>query len=253
MLQAIIIEDEKPAQDELIRNLCSLEPAVDIKAIISTVKEGIRYLSTDPQADIIFSDIQLTDGLSFEIFNASRVKVPVIFVTGFDEFILNAFEYNGIDYLLKPVDRNELAKALLKYRMLEKHFSGNNEAIENLSYPFISRKKSRILVRKGIENISLRLDEVVLIYTESKIVYVLDKCGKKYLCDKNLGDLETELDNNLFFRANRQYIVNIEYIKSYKSYERVKLQVDLSIEHPNHSIIISQETAPVFRKWITEN
>jgi|SRR5947209_14021555 DNA-binding LytR/AlgR family response regulator len=252
-MQAIIIEDEKAVQDQLRNILAEVEPTLAVKATISSIAEGLKYFAGNPEADIIFSDIQLTDGLSFEIFHKFKLKIPVVFITGFDTFLMNAFEHNGIDYLLKPVDSKDVSKALLKYRSLERHFLNNNDALEKLSDSIINRKKTRIVVHKGIENISLRLDEVVLFYTESKIVYVLDKCGKKYLCDKNLTDLETELDKNMFFRANRQYIINIEYIKSYKSYERVKLLIDLSIDNLNHSIIISQETAPFFRKWITEN
>jgi DNA-binding LytR/AlgR family response regulator len=107
-------------------------------------------------------------------------------------------------------------------------------------------------VKKGLESISLRLEDVVLFFTENKIVYVVDQWGKKYLIDRNLGELEEDLDNSIFFRANRQYIVNINYIKGYKPYEKVKLQIDLVPTELNYSIIISQETAPAFRKWMYE-
>ena len=253
-MKAIIIEDEKLVQDQLKNALHAIDPSIEINKVISSVKDGVEILSVNQEADVIFSDIQLSDGLSFEIFSATKLKIPVIFITGFDSFLTNAFEYNGIDYLLKPIDKSDLQKALFKYKTLESHFREHNAlAVEKLSESFSGKRKNRIVVHKGIENVSLKLEDIVLFYTESKIVYVLDKCGKKYLCDKNLTDLETELDKNMFFRANRQYIVNIEYIKSYKSYERVKLLVDLSIDNINHSIIISQETAPVFRKWIMEN
>ena len=124
--------------------------------------------------------------------------------------------------------------------------------MDNLLTQFNSKKKTRLLVRKGLENISLRLDEIALFYTENKIVYVVDQSGKKYLADKNLTDLEDELDENTFFRANRQYIVNINFVKGFKAYEKVKLLVDLNVPETNHCIIISQETAPAFRKWMYE-
>ena len=253
-MKAIIIEDEKMVQDQLRNALHAIDPSIEINSVISSVKDGVEILSDNQEADIIFSDIQLSDGLSFEIFSATKLKIPVIFITGFDSFLTNAFEYNGIDYLLKPIDKSDLQKALIKYKTLELHFKEHNTlAVEKLSESFSGKRKNRIVVHKGIENVSLKLEDIVLFYTESKIVYVLDKCGKKFLYDKNLTDLENELDKNMFFRANRQYLVNIEYIKSYKSYERVKLLVDLSIDNLNHCIIISQETAPVFRKWIMEN
>ena len=164
---------------------------------------------------------------------------------------MNAFEYNGIDYLLKPVSETELQKAIIKYRKLEKHFS-NQPSLNNLVQYVNTRKKTRLIVKKGLENISLRLEDIILFFTENKIVYVVDKWSKKYLVDRNLGELEEDLDDNIFFRANRQYIININYIKGFKSYEKVKLQVDLIIPELNYCIIISQETAPAFRKWMHE-
>lgn len=252
MLNTVIIEDERPARENLIQTLSRVAPEIKVIATISTVKEGIAYLNSSCNADFIFSDVQLPDGLSFGIFRNARVQVPVIFITGFDQFMMNAFEYNGIDYLLKPVDEKELEKALLKYKMLQNHFISKSAELGRLIHYMDGRKKTRLIVRKGMENIALQLDNVVLFYTENKVVYVIDKNGRKYLADKNLGELELELDENRFFRANRQYIINIDYIKGFKSFEKVKLQVDLAVSEINHSIIVSQETAPAFRKWVYE-
>lgn len=250
MLNTIIIEDEKLARQGLESALMSIDDSVNVIAQLSSVKESIEYFSNAPNADLIFCDVQLEDGLSFEIFTKVEIKTPVIFVTGYDQFVMNAFEYNGIDYLLKPVCEDELRKALTKYRRLEKHFT-NQPSINSL-VQYVARKKTRLIVKKGLESISLRLEDVVLFYTENKIVYVVDKWSKKYIVDKNLGELEEELDQAVFFRANRQYIININYIKGFKSYEKVKLQLDLVNPELNYSIIISQETAPAFRKWMQE-
>ncbi len=251
MLNTVIIEDEKSARQNLINALLSIDANINIIAQLSSVKESIDYFSRSPQADLIFCDVQLEDGLSFEIFSKIEIRTPVIFITGYDQFVMNAFEYNGIDYLLKPVSEDELQKAIIKYRKLEKHFS-NQPSLNNLVQYVSSRKKTRLIVKKGMENISLRLEDIVLFFTENKIVYVVDQWGKKYLVDRNLGELEEDLDNTIFFRANRQYIVNINYIKGFKPYEKVKLQVDLVLPDLNYSIIISQETAPAFRKWMHE-
>jgi len=251
MLNTVIIEDEKSARQNLINALLSIDANINIIAQLSSVKESIDYFSMSPQADLIFCDVQLEDGLSFEIFSKIEIRTPVIFITGYDQFVMNAFEYNGIDYLLKPVSEDELQKAIIKYRKLEKHFS-NQPSLNNLVQYVSSRKKTRLIVKKGMENISLRLEDIVLFFTENKIVYVVDQWGKKYLVDRNLGELEEDLDDTIFFRANRQYIVNINYIKGFKPYEKVKLQVDLVLPDLNYSIIISQETAPAFRKWMHE-
>lgn len=113
-------------------------------------------------------------------------------------------------------------------------------------------KKSRLIVQKGIENIALKVEDIAFVYTENKMFYVIDSSGKKYLCNQNLSELEEQLDERLFFRANRQHIININYIRGFKSVKRVKLQVELRLLASTHSVIVSQETAPLFKKWIYE-
>jgi DNA-binding LytR/AlgR family response regulator len=248
MIKTILIEDERIIAEEFKRILKRSSTDTELIGSFATVKESIEWLSTNEAPDLIFSDVQLSDGLSFDIFNTVHVKSPVVFITGYDQFILNAFEQNGIGYLLKPVDERDLEKALAKYRTLEKHFSSYHSFLNG----FRHKTRSRLIVRKGIENIALRTEDVVLIYTEEKLVFVVSKEGRKYLVDKKLAELEDELDSTIFFRANRQCIVNIGYIKSYKTYEKVKLQVDLSLPDLNRPIVVSQEMAPLFRKWISE-
>ena len=248
MIKTILIEDERLIAEEFKAILRRASAETEIVGSFSTVRESIEWLSNNEAPDLIFSDVQLADGLSFEIFNHVNVKSPVVFITAYDQFMVNAFEHNGIDYLLKPIDESDLARTLTKYKALEKHFSPPQFFMDGLK----QRQRSRLIVRKGIENVALRLQDIVLIYTEEKLVFVIDREGKKYIIDKRLGELEQEMDKDIFFRANRQYIVNIGFIRSYKTYERVKLQVDLSMANLNHHIVISQETAPVFKKWISE-
>lgn len=252
MIKVIIIEDEKYAAEALAATLKDAVPDAEITAMLNSVEESIRFLTNEVRADLILCDVQLGDGLSFSIFSEVQVDAPIIFVTGYDKFMLNAFEYNGIDYLLKPVSQQELQRAFQKYRKLQKHFEGNHATGTNLLPGFNKKKKSRLIVHKGLEHIAILLDDIVLFYTENRIVYVLDKNGKKYLAEKNLADLETELDKDRFFRINRQYIVNIGYIRSFRSFERVKLQVELTMKEWEHALVVSQETAPYFKKWMAE-
>lgn len=248
MIKTILIEDERMIAEEFRKILTRASDDTEIVRSFSSVRESIEWLSLNDAPDLIFSDVQLSDGLSFEIFSKIEVKSPVVFITAYDQFMVNAFEHNGIDYLLKPIDEADLAKALAKYRTLQKHFA--------FPLPFLNgfqqKPKSRLIVRKGLENIALRTSDVVLIYTEEKLVFVLDREGKKYIIEKKLSELEQELDTNIFFRANRQYIINVGFVRSYKTYERVKLQVDLSLSNLNHHIVVSQENAPLFKKWISE-
>ncbi len=251
-MNIVIIEDEKFSQEKLLNILTDIPFETNVMAVLSTVKESIEYFRENNDIDIILSDVQLSDGLSFDIFRETGIDIPVIFITGFDKFMLFAFESNGIDYLLKPIEKEELTKAILKYKMLEHHFSNQNKSLQNLLELTNSKKKTRLIVKKGIENLSIRMEDIVMFYTETKMVYLIDKNEKKYIVDKTLNELEESLDNSLFFRANRQYIINLNFVKCYKAYDKVKLQVDLNISEKNHSIIISQITAPYFRKWISE-
>jgi len=248
MINAVIIEDERIIAAELQNLLFKVSPEVKVIATLAGIKESLDYFTVNASPDIIFSDVQLPDGLSFEIFNRANINSPVVFITAYDEFIVNAFEHNGIDYLLKPVDEKDLAKALMRYKTLEKHFLQHHSFIK----AFIRKTKTRLIVKRGLENIAVKTEDIVIAYTENKLVYIIDKDGRKYISDKKLAELEEELDTNSFFRANRQYIINIRFVKSYKSYEKVKLLVDLTMMNLGHQIIISQETAPDFRKWINE-
>ncbi|HEV8506565.1 MAG TPA: LytTR family DNA-binding domain-containing protein [Chitinophagaceae bacterium] len=248
MIRAVIIEDERLIATELSNKLASLPTPVEVMVVLGSVRESLDYFSDGCHADLIFSDIQLPDGLSFTIFEKIRCDTPSVFVTAFDGFIIDAFEHNGIEYLLKPVDDRDLVKVVDKYKNLEKHF----EQRQNLK-KFFDKRKERLVVKKGFASVLLKMEDIVLFYTESRVVYVLDKEGRRYMCDQNLSELETLLDNHIFFRANRQYIINIQYIRAYKTLERVKLAVDLNCNETSHSVIVSQETAPYFRKWINEN
>jgi DNA-binding LytR/AlgR family response regulator len=247
MIKTVIIEDERLIAEEFKKMLMGASAEMEIVGSFSTVKESVDYLSVNVSPDIIFSDVQLPDGLSFDIFNRVNIKSPVVYVTAYDNFILNAFESNGIDYLLKPVDQKDIEKTLSKYRTLKDHFDNHRSFINN----FYKKQKTRLLVRRGIENIILKTSDIVIFYTENKLVYVIDKDGKKFIADKNLSDLNEELDPGVFFRVNRQYIINIGFVKSYKAYEKVKLQIDLTMPELQHQIIVSQEMAPCFRKWIS--
>ena len=250
MLHAIIIEDEKPATAQLMLALSETGEDIQVDSFLSSVKEAKEYMSTGPAADIIFSDVQLGDGYSFEIFKNSSTRIPVIFITGFNEFIMNAFACNGIDYILKPINKKELSEALEKYRSLEQHFTTQETKLENLFGLLETKKKTRLIVRKGLEWLAIKIDDVAVLYTENKLVYVLDRWGRKYIGEKNLGSMELDLDENHFFRANRQYIININFIKGFRSFEKVKLMIDMNLPEWKHEIIVSQENAPQFRQWI---
>lgn len=253
MTNIIIIEDEAPAMENMVQILNEIPAAIHLQSKIRSVAEGIDYFQKNAApADIIFSDVQLGDGLSFEIFEQSGLKTPVVFTTGYDQFMMMAFENNGIEYLLKPIEKTDVEKALWKYKNLHQHFARCDNAVSNLMQFVNGRSHSHLVVKKGLENILLRLEDVILFYTENKIVFVMDRLQKKYIIDKTLTELEETLDPYFFFRANRRYIVNLNYVKGFKPYEKVKLLVDLHEMQAKHPIVVSQENAPAFRKWVRD-
>ncbi|MEO7310623.1 MAG: LytTR family DNA-binding domain-containing protein [Chitinophagaceae bacterium] len=250
-MKIILIEDEAIAMRNLVLRLQQLIPADEIVAQLRSVQEAIDFLSGKPvMADIIFSDIQLPDGLSFEIFKACQINVPVIFTTAHDEYMMQAMDNNGIDYLLKPFENISLQKALNKYRRLQNHFHLPVPVLQQLSA--IHSGVRRILVKRGNEFTAIPVETIPYCFTSNKVVYVVDIKQRKYMVEENnLANLVNQLDEQQFFRANRKYVINIRFVKKFRPAERGRIEVELDAD-TNESIIISQENAEAFRRWVVE-
>lgn len=251
-MKVLIIEDEKPAYENLAGELLAIDNTIDIIAGCGSVQECVRWFNRNPQPDLILMDIQLSDGLSFNIFGACSITCPVIFTTAYDKYLMQAFEYSSIDYLLKPINPEKLKNAIKKYKNLQNHFVNNHASLlEFLNNQ--DKKKSRILVKKGIEYQTVRVEDIAYFFTEHKLVFLVDKENRKYLAEKNnLGELEEELDRGLFYRANRKFIINANYVRRFKPLERSKISVELVLA-VNEEIIISQENAASFKKWMGDS
>jgi len=243
-MNVIIIEDELPARDKLIAMLHSLDPSIKVVAQLGSVKESLVWLAENREPDLAFVDIQLSDDHSFEIFRKHPVKFPVIFTTAYDKYLLESFEFNSLDYLLKPITDEKLKRSLQKVQKLEQHFLQGN--IMKLIQQAPS--KGRIVARKGTEFVALNLNEVAYFFTEHKIVFVRDFTGRQMIVDKNLGELETELDKENFFRINRKFIAHQKAIERFKP-DNGKIRVFLKPEI-KEEVHVSKETAPEFRVWI---
>lgn len=249
MISIIIIEDDPISADLLADTLRELRTDIDIRKILGSVSNAVDYLKNNNSIHLIFSDIQLPDGLSFSIFEQVKVHCPIVFVSAYDKYMVNVFDYCGIDYLLKPISHRDIIMALAKYTTLEKHFTQPlNQGIQE----FLKTKKTRTIVRKGNMLVSLPLSEVVLFYTENMVVYVYDNSGHKYMIDKSLNVLEEELDPQNFMRVNRQYILNVKYVYGYRIHDRVKLLVILTVKEMSNMIIVGQEKTRMFKEWISE-
>lgn len=249
MTKAIIIEDEKPAAISLANKIMQADKSISIEATLSTIEESIQWLSTHSHPELIFLDIHLSDGLSFNIFKEIKITSPVIFTTTYDSYLMNAFELNSIDYLLKPIETLRLHQALEKFNNTKNYYSKNIyrliQQMENARH-----SKFRLIARKGLEHVPLKLTDIALFYTENRLTFLIDREGKKYIADNNLSSLEQELDKSKFYRANRQYIINIDYIKGYKTTEKVKISVEMSVDSIKAPVMISQDSAADFREWI---
>jgi DNA-binding LytR/AlgR family response regulator len=256
-MKVLIVEDERPASENLVEELLAIDDNIDVVAGCNSVEETIRWLNKNPLPDLILMDIQLSDGLSFNIFQACEVTCPVIFTTAYDKYLTQAFEYSSIDYLLKPISTDKLRNAIRKYKALRNHFVGSyeyNTANHSLpDYLNQERKRSRILVRKGVDFQAVRIEDAGYFFTEHKLIFLVDKENRKYMAEKNnLSELEEELDKNIFYRANRKYIINANYIKRFKPLERSKISVELTLP-VSEEIIISQENSAGFKKWISQS
>lgn len=248
-MKVIIIEDELTAVQKLSTMLFNIDPGIKVAGSLESVKESVQWFNTNPAPNLAFVDVQLSDDTSFEIFKQVNVKCPVIFTTAYDQYILESFEYNSIDYLLKPIQEDRLKKALEKVKKLETHFLQHrfNQIFQGEMSQKESYKK-RFLVKKGVDHVSVNTREIAYFLTAHKIVFLIDKEGKKYIIDKTLSDLEKELNPVNFFRANRKYLVSIDAIDKFKS-DSGKIALYLNPD-PKDKVTVSKENASNFKQWI---
>jgi two-component system, LytTR family, response regulator LytT len=252
-MQIIIIEDEVITASSLEETILRVEPSAVIAGRLRSVKEAKTYFSTAPLPDLIFGDIQLGDGLSFEVFAETGLDVPVIFCTAYDEYALKAFKANGIDYILKPFSTAAVADAIKRYHRLRRRLSGTSaqyDAILRILQERPSAKPSSILVHVKDRIIPVPLGEISLFYLEREVVQLHSFPGKVYLLTKSLDELE-RLAGNAFFRVNRQILLNRKAIRDTASSFSRTLTVNLSVPF-NQTVTISRVKAPAFLRWLAE-
>jgi len=251
-MKIIIIEDESLVAEDLASSLKNCSDEIEIVALLGSVKEAIVYFRANPQPDLIFSDIQLGDGLSFEIIKTVPLNVPVIFCTAFNEYALDAFKSNGIEYILKPFSAAELKVALAKFHSMQQLMSGQiaeqyqkaMEIISNLKQPV----NTSILVKYRDRLLPFSLDKIALFYVEAETTVMLAHNGKSYILTESLEDMEKRT-NQFFFRMNRQVLVNRNAIADVTDYFPRKLKINLSL--PFHKdIFVSREKRSKVLAWL---
>ncbi len=253
-MKALIIEDEYPAAERLEKLIRKLDPQVEIVGVLESVALGKQWFETEQPVDLIFSDIQLSDGLSFQIFDSFPAHSPIIFTTSYDEYAIRAFRVKSIDYLLKPIKLPELAEALKKYHTLKQTFSPPAYAkkVESLLDSLaMSRRthKSRFLVKNGDQLIPIGQEQVAYFYTANELACLVGRDGRQYLVDYTLEELETVVDPLQFFRLNRQFIAQVSAIQKIHQYFNGKLKIDLRPETAQE-VLVSREKAPAFKAWL---
>lgn len=250
-MDAIIIEDEKPSARYLKRMLEKQDVSVD--KMLYSVTEAIEWFQNNEHPNLIFLDIQLSDGLSFEIFDMVEIKSAIIFTTAFDEYALQAFKLNSIDYLLKPIDEEELEMAVKKYKTFKpiaQNVAFNFEDIKKLLVnPVAQEYKKRFTTRIGQHIKMIPVDEIECFYSENKGTYAHTVEGRDYLLETTLEQLEAELSPEFFFRINRKFYININSIKDIISYTNSRLQLKMN-SYKENEVIVARERVKDFKLWL---
>lgn len=246
-LQVLIIEDERIAADYLSKQLVSIDKHIEVVGMLESVSDSVEWLSKRTP-DLIFMDIHLADDISFRIFEQTTVQAPVIFTTAFDQYAIRAFKVNSIDYLLKPIDKDELEMALGKFR--ERQLAPDNLArlIREIQ-PAQKSRRNRFLLQRGTELIAVQTEEIAYCFAEDKVVFITTHDGREFIADRTLDKLEHELPEDHFFRVNRKVLLSDTSIRQMHAYSksRVKLQLKPATRF---EVIVSVERASKFKSWM---
>jgi DNA-binding LytR/AlgR family response regulator len=250
MTKILIIEDERLAAEKLERMIMKLKPEWTVLGSIETVEYAVKWLNTNPSPDLILLDIQLADGISFEIFDQAEVTSPIIFTTAYDEYAIRAFKVNSIDYLLKPIDPDALNAALLKFERINTKHAPDRMKLETARQQICRGYKSRFLVKVGSNMLSVLTRDVELFFIDERLVFIRTFQGKTYDVDYSLDQLQQLVDPDQFFRINRNYLVNIDAVTKLVSYSSSRFKLELHPEFRADDLIVAREKASDFKKWM---
>jgi two-component system response regulator LytT len=250
-MHVLIIEDEAKTARELSSLLSAIDPKIKIVTVLDSVEQAILWFNNNPQPDLIFSDIQLADGLCFSIYERVKIKCPIIFCSAFDEYLLTAFETNAISYLLKPVTKDKLQGALDKFNMLKAAFDNEpyGNAIEMLLKQIKKPYKTTLLVNQGEKIIPIHTKDIACFYMENTVIQVITLQHQKYFIISTMDELEKKVDHDYFYRANRQFLINRNAIINAERFFARKLVIKLSVDTPE-IITVSKVKATEFLAWL---
>ncbi len=249
-MKVLIIEDEQPAAQKLIRLMAEIEPNIQIIAILKSVEQATNWFAVNPSPDLIFMDIQLEDGLSFELFEITSIKTPVIFTTAYNEYTLKAFKVNSVDYLLKPISSDDLKAALDKFNTFHRQKT-DYARIESIINQLQPKTKERFLIKIGEHYRSVPIPSVLCFFILERNTFILTDKGKNYPVDYSLDKIEQMVDPNLFFRVNRNFIINFNAIQDIHVYSSNRLKLILNgRSDKDDEILVSRERVGEFKQWM---
>lgn len=246
-MRTLIVEDEINACEYLRTLITKHMPECVVVDHLDSVQETINWLHSNPEPDLIFLDIQLSDGISFEIFNHVNITAPIIFTTAYDQFALQAFKVNSVDYLLKPISEEDLIAAHQKLKLQTS--DNDNDELKSILKNFSVGKKNRCLVKKGNHFEFINVDDIAYINSDDSITFLYCKDGKRHTYTKTLQVLMEELDHDLFFQINRKQIINIESITKIHPFLNQRLKVDLSAP-TDLEFIVARNRMAEFKDWV---
>ncbi|MGG9964199.1 LytR/AlgR family response regulator transcription factor [Ferruginibacter sp. SUN106] len=252
-MQILIVEDEELAVKKLQKTLLSVSTSATIAGVTDSIKSTVEWLQENPQPDLILMDIELADGQSFEIFNLTEVKSPVIFTTSYDEYALKAFKVNSVDYLLKPIQKEELQAALTKFQKIK----GNSNAdinievlVKELQQKLQPKEyRKRFLVKHGQKLVSVEIDEIAYFYSDGRLNFFKTQDNKKFVVDYTMDELEDMLEPEKYFRISRSFYVSVNSIDKIDDYfgNRLILQLKPAVDK---EALVSREKVTDFKKWM---
>ena len=255
-MTALIIEDEKLVAQELVASITEVDSQINIVGMVGSIKTALTWFADHAEPDVIFADIQLADGVSFTIFDKFQISCPVIFTTAYNEYAIQAFKANGIDYLLKPVDQDELKLAIAKARKLirtQGHPAFDvQKLLEALHIPSVAKPafKEHFLGSARNSLVPIRVADVAY-FIRDQLIFLVTHTGERYILDYDtLDEVESVLDADQFYRASRHCIVNIDAVQTLKGLANLKLQLVLKAPNQSLGLDISRDKAPSFRKWL---
>ncbi len=245
-MNILILEDENRAANHLQRLIAAAAPEMTVISVFETVRDSVEYLQTTPDISLIFSDVQLADGLSFEIFKQVEVPCPIIFTTAYDTYAIEAFNTNGIDYLLKPVEEERLKQAIQKAKKLTHQMDLHK--LVNLMGPQ-KRTKSRFMVKVGEKIRSIPIEDILLFHSFQKATYLHTTANRDYIIDYSLDELLLLLDEGRYFKINRKYIVSLEACSHMYAWSNSRLKLDIEGIEDSH-IVVAREKVQEFKQWL---